>query len=153
MASLELAPTEAMLERAFRAIFSRQFISAVAGMPNGDMFLRGEVLPPTPVTGSSTGATEAGQAYAGLKTMPQGSYERVKVGDRGSNRGTTHFLCKYRDCNREFTKSTSLIVHYWRHTDTRPFTCNLCNTSFTQSGTLSRHNRAVHKIRATVSLT
>ena len=52
-----------------------------------------------------------------------------------------------------FQKSTSLIVHYWRHNNVRPFKCNLCNKSFTQSGTLSRHNRAVHKIKSTVSLT
>ncbi len=44
-------------------------------------------------------------------------------------------------------------MHYWRHNDVRPFSCNLCKRSFTQSGTLSRHNRAVHKIKSTVSLT
>jgi uncharacterized Zn-finger protein len=52
-----------------------------------------------------------------------------------------------------FEKSTSLIVHYWRHINLRPFRCNLCNSSFTQSGTLSRHNRAVHNMQSTLPLT
>ena len=85
--------------------------------------------------------------------MPLGSYEKIKVVNKDNKRSITHFICRYRNCNAMFTKSTSLIVHYWRHINVRPFTCNLCNTSFTQSGTLSRHNRAVHKIHATVSLT
>mmetsp|Transcript_31637 Transcript_31637/g.39385 ORF Transcript_31637/g.39385 Transcript_31637/m.39385 type:complete len:126 (-) Transcript_31637:160-537(-) len=93
------------------------------------------------------------QTYAGLKTIPVGSYERFKVLNPDDNRMQTYFVCKYRSCNKVFQKSTSLIVHYWRHSDVRPFTCNLCCKSFTQSGTLSRHNRAVHKIKSTVSLT
>jgi hypothetical protein len=86
------------------------------------------------------------QTYAGLKTMPPGSYVKVKMLNKEVNRYMAHFICKYRNCDRIFAKSTSLIVHYWRHINVRPFTCNLCETSFTQSGTLSRHNRAVHNI-------
>ena len=109
-------------------------------------------LPQTVIV-SNAKTVQTRQTYAGLKTMPQGSYEKIKVVNKDNKRSVTHFICKYRNCNAMFTKSTSLIVHYWRHINVRPFTCNLCNTSFTQSGTLSRHNRAVHKIHATVSLT
>lgn len=93
------------------------------------------------------------QTYAGLHTMPEHAYERRKFLMPDNGRQQTYFICKYRDCTKMFTKSTSLIVHYWRHTNVRPFTCNLCSKSFTQSGTLSRHNLAVHKIKSTVSLT
>ena len=73
----------------------------------------------------------------GLKAMPPGSYERIKLKNGGEQKGsTTHFICKYLDCNRIFSKSTSLIVHYLRHIDVRPFSCNYCGMSFTQSGTL-----------------
>ena len=85
-------------------------------------------------------------------TMPPGSYERRKVLVLGAKRPQTYFFCKYGDCTQMFQKSTSLIVHYWRHVNLRPFSCNLCQTSFTQSGTLSRHNRAVHGVHSTVSL-
>ena len=93
------------------------------------------------------------QTYAGLKTMPPGSYEKLRMLNKELGRFTAHFICKYRGCNRIFTKSTSLIVHYWRHINIRPFTCKICNTSFTQSGTLSRHNRTVHGIKSTAPLT
>ena len=91
--------------------------------------------------------------YAGLKTMPPGSYSKLRVYNKEQNRMMTHFVCRVANCDRTFVKSTSLIVHYWRHMNVRPFKCNLCNTSFTQSGTLSRHNLALHKIRSTKSLT
>jgi hypothetical protein len=93
------------------------------------------------------------QPYAGLKTMPEGSYDRVEIFNQDRNQTTTHFVCNFRGCKKQFAKSTSLIVHYWRHNDVRPFRCDLCKRSFTQSGTLSRHNRAVHKVKSTVSLT
>ena len=93
------------------------------------------------------------QTYAGLKTLPAGSYERVTTVDNLTGESVTSFICKFRGCNKLFAKSTSMIVHYWRHLNVRPFPCKICNTSFTQSSTLSRHNRAVHKIHSTVSLT
>ena len=85
--------------------------------------------------------------------MPVGSYERVDVFNAAKNQTQTQFVCNFRGCKKQFAKSTSLIVHYWRHNDVRPFSCDLCKRSFTQSGTLSRHNRAVHKVKSTVSLT
>ena len=111
-----------------------------------------DLLPRTNMISMRKNVTER-QTYAGLKTIPPGSYDRFKVLNPAENRLQTYFVCKFRNCNKVFQKSTSLIVHYWRHNDVRPFTCNLCNKSFTQSGTLSRHNRAVHKIKSTVSLT
>ena len=94
-----------------------------------------------------------GHSYAGLKTLPPGSYEKVKRMNARLQRVSTHFICKYPNCDKIFGKSTSLIVHYWRHIDMRPFRCHICQTSFTQSCTLSRHNRAVHNISSARSLT
>ena len=93
------------------------------------------------------------KTYAGLKTMPLGSYRKVKIFNEDLKQVMTHFVCQFPGCSQMFTKSTSLIVHYWRHNNVRPFHCTLCNRSFTQSGTLSRHNFAVHGIQSTVSLT
>ena len=101
---------------------------------------------------SKIDAMASRKTYAGLKTMPPGSYQKVKMIKPSLGRLMTHFICKHPGCDRIFVKSTSLIVHYWRHVNLRPFSCNLCQTSFTQSGTLSRHNRAVHGVHSTVSL-
>ena len=56
----------------------------------------------------------------------------------------THYICKFGDCGKAFTSSTGLIVHHMRHKDIRPYKCNMCESSFTQSGTLKRHKRGVH---------
>ena len=85
--------------------------------------------------------------------MPKGSYDREEIYNRAKGQVVTKFICNFQGCRKEFAKSTSLIVHYWRHFDVRPFHCNVCDRSFTQSGTLSRHNRAVHKLISSVSLT
>ena len=111
-----------------------------------------DYLPNTQLFSERRNVTQR-QTYAGLKTMPPGSYERFKVMNPADSHLQTYFVCNFHNCQKVFQKSTSLIVHYWRHNNVRPFTCNLCNKSFTQSGTLSRHNRAVHKIKSTVSLT
>lgn len=66
------------------------------------------------------------KTYAGLKTMPPSSYQKVKMINPQLGRFMTHFICKYPGCDRIFVKSTSLIVHYWRHVNLRPFSCNLC---------------------------
>lgn len=94
------------------------------------------------------------EQYAGLHILPANAYDKFQVYCREKDRSETHFRCKYvqdeqqpdgEPCNKEFSKSTSLIVHYQRHINLRPFICTACNMSFTQSGTLVRHNRAIHR--------
>ena len=63
--------------------------------------------------------------------MPPHAFERFKMLDEHDNKLQTYFRCKFQNCDKIFKKSTSLIVHYWRHTDVRPFKCELCNKSFT----------------------
>ena len=99
----------------------------------------------TPVTSRST--------YAGLKILPSNSYRKLRVLVADENRDEayeTHFQCLFHDsqgspCHKTFVKSTSLIVHYQRHINLRPFACKVCGMSFTQSGTLARHSKAIHK--------
>ena len=69
---------------------------------------------------------------SGLKAMPAGSFERIKLRNVGGEKGSkTHFVCKYQGCNRVLSKSTSLIVHYLRHINVRPYSCNFCGRTFT----------------------
>ena len=99
----------------------------------------------TPVTSRTS--------YAGLKILPGQAYRKLRVYDTATENYDTHFQCLFKvhgegdneACNKVFVKSTSLIVHYQRHVNLRPFKCKLCSMSFTQSGTLTRHFRALHK--------
>lgn len=92
------------------------------------------------------------ESYAGLKILPTGAYEKFQVQNEVTGRVQTHFRCLFLDtdtgklCGRSYPKSTSLIVHYQRHIDLKPFRCRICDTYYTQSGTLVRHNRAIHNI-------
>ena len=94
------------------------------------------------------------QTYAGLKILPSHAYRKLRVPVTDENRDEaceTNFQCLYRDsegtvCHKTFVKSTSLIVHYQRHINLRPFSCKVCGMSFTQSGTLARHSKAIHKV-------
>lgn len=96
----------------------------------------------------------ARHTYAGLKILPPDAYEKLQVYSREKKCIETHFRCKYvssasrggpgKACGRQFVKSTSLIVHFQRHINLRPFVCPFCKMSFTQSGTLVRHYRSKH---------
>uniref|UniRef100_A0A0L8HY35 Transcription factor E4F1 n=2 Tax=Octopus bimaculoides TaxID=37653 RepID=A0A0L8HY35_OCTBM len=47
--------------------------------------------------------------------------------------------CFFEGCTYAFKTKGSLIRHMRRHTGERPYTCNMCKRSFTESGALSRH--------------
>ena len=89
--------------------------------------------------------------YAGLKILPQGAFQKISVPVEGKSICTTHYRCAFvhpdgATCNATFPKSTSLIVHYQQHIALKPFMCTVCGTRYAQSGTLVRHNRAIHGV-------
>ena len=51
------------------------------------------------------------------------------------------YKCEYEDCDKKFAKPSELKNHIRTHTGERPFTCNVCNASFTYSHILTRHKK------------
>ncbi|GAB1604932.1 transcription factor E4F1-like [Argonauta hians] len=47
--------------------------------------------------------------------------------------------CLFEGCTYAFKTKGSLIRHMRRHTGERPYTCDMCKRTFTESGALSRH--------------
>ncbi|XP_023217487.1 zinc finger protein 429-like [Centruroides sculpturatus] len=48
------------------------------------------------------------------------------------------------ECGRSFKKNFMLKRHIRRHTDERPYVCEICGGRFSFSSTLKRHNKVVH---------
>ena len=79
-----------------------------------------------------------------------GAFRKISVPVEGSDACETQFQCTFAHpdgaaCHKAYAKSTSLIFHYQRHIDLKPFVCAICGDRFTQPGTLARHSRAVHQ--------
>ena len=84
------------------------------------------------------------ESYGGLKILPNNAYQRIRVPVEGTGTYKTMFQCNFVDpdgvaCPKSFPTSTSLVVHYQRHIDLKPFSCSECGNRFTQTGTLVRH--------------
>ena len=97
--------------------------------------------------GSISSQSDAITNMLNMDTLPQDSYSRQIVFVNGGSSYETRFTCLYNNCNRVFNKSSSLIVHHMRHKNIRPFVCSICQRTFTQSGTMRRHQRGVHNLQ------
>ncbi|XP_059174449.1 transcription factor E4F1-like isoform X2 [Physella acuta] len=52
------------------------------------------------------------------------------------------FVCSFENCPYAFKTKGGLVRHTRRHTGERPFACERCGRSFTESGALTRHLKA-----------
>lgn len=57
-----------------------------------------------------------------------------------------YFRCKYQGCSAIFSKSCNLRDHFRKHTAARPYRCDICDKTFTQSGNLGRHYKNLHNL-------
>ena len=78
--------------------------------------------------------------------VPKEWHETIQVKHKVTQRVKLYFKCKHAGCKSVFKKSCNLRDHFRKHTGQRPFTCSLCQKTFTQSGNLGRHLKNVHKV-------
>ena len=71
----------------------------------------------------------------------------MKVFSDDGKRSKQYFRCKYTSCMAIFSKSCNLRDHFRKHTNQRPYQCDICDKNFTQSGNLGRHYTNVHKVK------
>ena len=82
--------------------------------------------------------------------IPEEWHEVYEVGCDDKRRIKLFLRCKYPGCSSVFNKSCNLRDHFRKHTAQRPYKCELCPKSFTQSGNLGRHYKNIHKINRVV---
>lgn len=49
------------------------------------------------------------------------------------------YICKYKNCNKEFTRTWNILDHARMHKGIKPYQCNFCYKQFTQKGNLRKH--------------
>ena len=78
--------------------------------------------------------------------IPAEWHEVVEMQNESTKRTKLYFKCKYQDCTAMFSKSCNLRDHFRKHTAARPFRCDICDKTFTQSGNLGRHYKNLHNL-------
>lgn len=62
-----------------------------------------------------------------------------------TNRFSVRFKCNFKGCDKVFTRLLYIENHIRIHNGERPFICNFCGMSFTQTGNLNKHLQNIHK--------
>ena len=75
-------------------------------------------------------------------------HEKVKTWDQALGRFKISYICKYDECNKEFTKTWNLLDHVRMHEGIKPFVCKIWDKTFTQKGNLKKHNMIQHSTKS-----
>ena len=60
---------------------------------------------------------------------------------------TKDFECTHPGCSDKFSRKSVLVVHMRKHTNDKPYTCDICNKRFTESGNLKIHKKTHDEVR------
>lgn len=71
-----------------------------------------------------------------LKDYEYTTEEKVPAGE---DKPVTVYICKYKNCNKEFTRTWNILDHARMHKGVKPYQCNYCMKTFTQKGNLRKH--------------
>ncbi|KAH7725841.1 zinc finger protein [Aphelenchoides avenae] len=82
------------------------------------------------------------QTHAGLKRKARESKEAHRTKDKPRKTIGRPYACTV--CTKPFQRAEHLTYHMRVHTGERPFTCDECDTRFTQKAALSLHKAAMH---------
>lgn len=73
------------------------------------------------------------------KLLEPFSHRKMKHYDYDSHRHIISYICTHDGCGKEFSKTWNLLDHARMHEGIKPYSCDLCDKSFTQKGNLRKH--------------
>lgn len=73
-------------------------------------------------------------------------YEEIVTVDKELDKPKYLYICKYGNCQKEFTKAWNILDHVRMHEGIRPYRCDICSKNFTQRCNLSKHRKKHMKV-------
>lgn len=74
-----------------------------------------------------------------LELLKEYEYETKTRIEAGDDKPTIVYVCKYKNCSKEFTRTWNILDHARMHKGIKPYQCDFCSKGFTQKGNLRKH--------------
>lgn len=74
-----------------------------------------------------------------LELLKEFEYTTETRHPEGEEKPIIVYICKHKNCNKEFTRTWNILDHARMHKGVKPYKCNFCMKQFTQKGNLRKH--------------
>lgn len=74
-----------------------------------------------------------------LELLKEYEYATEEREQEGEDKPITIYICKHKNCNKEFTRTWNILDHARMHKGVKPYKCNFWMKQFTQKGNLRKH--------------
>lgn len=74
-----------------------------------------------------------------LELLKEFDYVTETRQPEGEEKPIIVYICKHKNCNKEFTRTWNILDHARMHKGVKPYKCNFCLKQFTQKGNLRKH--------------
>jgi uncharacterized Zn-finger protein len=74
-----------------------------------------------------------------LELLKEYQYCTEEREQEGEEKPITVYICKFKNCDKEFTRTWNILDHARMHKGVKPYQCNFCFKQFTQKGNLRKH--------------
>lgn len=74
-----------------------------------------------------------------LELLKEFKYATEVRGQEVDGKPLIIYICKFKNCNKEFSRTWNILDHARMHKGIKPFECKHCSKKFTQKGNLRKH--------------